>query len=882
VKKELIAWNRGRISPLALARTDFTRTALSSEIQTNWMPRTLGSMMLRPGLEYTGATKGNALSVSLPFIYATDDTARCELTDGIMRVWVDDVLVTRPAVTSAVTNGSFTSDVTGWTDVDGGTAVSAWATGGYLSLVGSGNAFAKRRQEVTTVETGTRHSLDIEIERGPVLLRVGSTAGDDDYIRETTLYAGSHSLSFTPTGNFWIDLFNYEEAASLVSSINVAASGVMELTAPWAEADLRLIRWDQSGDVIFAACTGYRQRRIERRAVDSWSIVEYLTDDGPFRVQNVGPVTLTPTATSGDTVLTASASLFRSTHVGALFKLEQTGQLQTADITASDQYSDPIRVTGVDGTRAFAVIITGTWVGTINLQYSVSAPGDWIDATSGTFTGNTAISYDDTLDNQVIYYRIGAKSGAFTSGTASVSLSSSSGSQQGIARITGYTNATTVDVAVLSEFGSAGATSTWFEGDWSDRRGWPSSVAFYEGRLWWSGSDKIKGSLSDGFSSYDDTLTGDSAPIQRSIGSGPVATINWMLPLQRLLLGADGSVWSARSSSFDEPLTPTNFNLKDITTQGSSSVAAVKKDTSAIFTQRSGIRVYEAQYDGGAYDYAVTELTTHIPEIGEPGIVRMAIQTQPETRVHHIRSDGTVAILVYNKDQEVICWVDFETDGEVEDVVVLPGSVEDQVYYQIKRTIDGSTVRYFEKWAMESECQGSTLNKQADAFLSASGSGASITGLGHLEGETVVCWADGVDKGTFTVASGAIAQAYTTGYVVGLPYTATYKSTKLVYSSPDGSSGLCEKKRITQLGVVAQNMHPLSLEYGPDFTDMNNMPTTEKYDVVDTDTIWAQYDEEMFSFVGEWNTDSRLCLRATAPLPVTLLAGIVQMEVNRK
>lgn len=881
MKKELIAWNRGRISPLALARTDFKRTALSGEVQTNWMPRTLGSMMLRPGLEYTGATKNNALSVSLPFIFATDDTARCELTNGLMRVWVDDALITRPAVTTAITNGSFTTDLAGWTDEDAGSSVSSWAAGN-LSLVGTGNAAAKRRQQVTAVNTGVVHALNIEIARGTVLIRVGSTAGDDDYIRETTLYPGYHSLTLTPSGNFWIDLFSYTEAASLVSSITVAGSGVMELTAPWVEADLRSLRWDQSGDVIFVACDGYRQRRIERRSTTSWSIVEYLTDDGPFRVQNVGPITLTPGATSGDTTLTASAALFRTTHVGALFKLEQTGQSATAEITAANQFSDPIRVTGVDGTRAFAVIITGTWVGTITLQYSVGAPGDWVDATSGTFTSNVAISYDDTLDNQILFYRIGAKSGGFTSGTASVSLSSSSGSQTGVARVTAFNSATSVNVGVISEFGSIGATSTWYEGDWSDRRGWPSAVAFYEGRLWWTGDDKIKGSISDSFSSFDDEFVGDAGPIQRSIGSGPVANINWMLPLQRLLLGADGSIWSARSSSFDEPLTPTNFNLKDVSTQGSNASNAVKIDTGAIFVQRSGLRVYEATYDGSAYDYAVSELTTHIPEIGQPGIIRMAVQMQPEKRIHCVKSDGNVAIMIYDKAEEITCWIDFETDGDVEDVIVLPGTNEDQVYYQVKRTINGATVRYFEKWANESECVGSTLNKQADAFLSGSGSGSTITGLGHLEGKSVVCWADGIDKGTFIVTSGSIPVVYTSGYVVGLPYTARFKSTKLTYAMPDGSSTLCEKKKISRLGVIAQNMHPLGLRYGPDFDTMDDMPTTEKYAVVDGDVIWAQYDEELFPFPGDWSTDSRLCLEASAPRPVTLLAAIIQMEVESK
>src|SRR5690606_21816654 len=109
---------------------------------------------------------------------------------------------------------------------------------------------------------------------------------------------------------------------------------------------------------------------------------------------------------SGDITLTASQSLFRSSMIGALFKITHSGQLATASISAENTFSDPIRITGVDSARRFAIIITGTWSGTVTLQYSVAEPGSWVDATLGTFTGNVAMSYDDTLDNQDIYYRI--------------------------------------------------------------------------------------------------------------------------------------------------------------------------------------------------------------------------------------------------------------------------------------------------------------------------------------------------------------------------------------------------------------------------------------------------------------------------------------------
>jgi hypothetical protein len=293
------------------------------------------------------------------------------------------------------------------------------------------------------------------------------------------------------------------------------------------------------------------------------------------------------------------------------------------------------------------------------------------------------------------------------------------------------------------------------------------------------------------------------------------------------------------------------------------------------------VRVFQAAYDANTYDYGTTDITVHVPEIGEPGIVRIAVQRQPETRLHCIRSDGTVAVLIFDPGEDIKCWVDAETPGAsgfVEDVCIEPGTVEDRVTYTIKRTIGGSTVRYHERWALESECVGGTLNKQADSFITGTG---AVSGLGHLEGEEIVVWADGVDQGTYTVSGGDASVTPTpTSWIAGLGYTARYKSTKLAYAV-QGGTALCMKKRINRLGVIAVNLHPQGLEYGPDFDTMDNLPLIEGGTDVDQAVVREAYDEEMFAFPGDWSTDSRLCLRATAPRPVTLLAAVIDIATNQ-
>src|SRR5689334_7339941 len=112
----LYAFNRGIVSPIGIARTDQKRIAMSAETMTNWIPRVLGSMSLRPGLQYLGSTASNAAARYIPFIFATDDTALVEFTDSTMRVWIDDILLSRSSVSTAVTNGTFAADISSWTD----------------------------------------------------------------------------------------------------------------------------------------------------------------------------------------------------------------------------------------------------------------------------------------------------------------------------------------------------------------------------------------------------------------------------------------------------------------------------------------------------------------------------------------------------------------------------------------------------------------------------------------------------------------------------------------------------------------------------------------------------------------------------------------------
>lgn len=898
----LLAFNRGMVSPLALARVDLEKMRFFAEEQSDWLPRVLGAMLLRPGLEYVRATPGNARTWSVPFVYALSDQAVLEFAPNKLRVVIDDLPITRPLVSTTITNGNFDNNLTGWTDADEVGATSQWVTGGFMGLVGTETSAAVRTQatSIASGDVGKEHALRVVVSSGEVRLRVGSSSGAEDWLGETVLGAGEHSLAFIPTATTaHVSVSALTRYQSLVSSVAIENPGEMALTTPWAEDDLPLLRTDQSADVVFLACKGKAPYRIERRATRSWSLVRYLPTDGPWLPQNLTNTTIAASALSGDVTLTSSRPLFRVTHIDALFKLVSDGQTVSESFTADGVTSSNIRVTGVGSDRAVTLTISNTWAGKVSLERSI---GDDVSFTTfaypygGTseFIDNRTQTFNDGLDNQIVYYRLAVKPGDYTSGVIDAKLSYPRGSITGVARVTGYTSSTQVTAQVIKDFGGTDPVTDWTEGQWSPRRGWPTSLVLHEARLWFAGQDKIFGSVTDDYSSFDDSVEGDSGPISRSLGSGAVATVNWLASGQRLLIGTDTAEKVVRSNSLDEPLSPTAFSIKTPSTYGCSPVAPVFVDTSVFFV--SGNKLCEMRFEGGVTDYVTSDVTVLVPEIGGSAIVKLAVQRKPDTRIYCLRADGTLSLLVFDKAEEIRCWTQAKTAGFIEDIYVRParvGEIEDRVYCTVRRTIGGLTVRWQEKFALEAECVGGPINKMADGGTVYNGPATStINGLERYNGAQVIVWADGRDlspdlpdgtQKTYTVTSGQLSLPgeLVSEAFIGLPYEARFKSSKLAYAV-EGGNPLAQPKRVNYLGLILRNAHARALRYGHDFDHLDPMPLVEDGTVVDENTIWENYDKEAFEFDGDYNTDSRLCLVARAPRPVTVLACALVVEAHAK
>lgn len=884
----LFAVNGGAVSPLALARVDLQRMRITAEEFHNCFPRVIGPLSFRPGLEYLGTTPSNAVARQLPFIFSAEDTALIELSNLSMRPLIDGAAITRVSVATTIQNGDFASG-TGWTLATGADINTTVAGALVLTCAARGlTSSAKISSTVAGGDQSKEHAVRIIVTQGAPRFKIGTTSGGGELVSETELLPGIHSVAFTPgVGTVYFEFNSQNLAQDIVTSATIEAAGELTIATPWLAADLYDLRHEQSGDVIFVAHASYHPKRIERRATRSWSLVDYLFKNGPWR-QKPANVTLTPSVRTGVGTLTASAPFFTASHVGCLFELTHTQSVCSISLAGNDVYTDWLRVSGPDQglIRIITTNATGTYVGTVTVQFADAEDGPWMNRKT---IGNETLQCGDT--NQITFARAGFQAGDYTSGTAVITLTLPGGGGTGVVRVTGFTSSTVVTMEVVERLHYTGATADWREGKYSNVNSWPSAVTLFEGRLWWGGRDQLAGSVSDSYNDFDTETEGDSGPVIRSIATGPVNRVQWLLGLARLVIGTSGAESVARSSSFDEPMSPTNFSIKDASTYGSSDVQAVKVDRTGFFVHRNGKQAYQLAYSIDAQDYTSNDISRFNPTILSAGVKIMAVQRQPDARIWFGRNDGMAAVLVNEPAEDVISWCTFETAGTIEDICVLPNVDGDDVHMIVNRTINGSTVRYREKLAYDFNAEGGTLNRVADSFKTVAAVGIRIiTGLNHLEGKGVVVWtgttalldANG-DPQLFTVSGGQIdiLNTFTGDVTVGLPYEGRWKSTKLAYAAQTGTA-VTQKKIINRIAPLLYNTHNRAVLFGQSFDKMNAVPRVVRGVDQGLNTLLEDYDADGFTLPGKWETDARLHMKFRAPLPATVLGVVMEIESHER
>ena len=241
-------------------------------------------------------------------------------------------------------------------------------------------------------------------------------------------------------------------------------------------------------------------------------------------------------------------------------------------------------------------------------------------------------------------------------------------------------------------------TKLWNEPYWSDSEGWPATIEFHEGRLYYGGNAGWPQTVwASQVGDWPDMKIGsldDDALIFLLPGQNP---IKWMLSQDQLLIGSTGAIGVLMGSTDTEPVTATSVNHQIQNKFGSGGVRAVLAGDIVVYFEKDLRTLRGLTYEFASDKFVSPDLTILSSHITNSGIVDMAYQSHPDSILWCLRADGDVAVFVYERDNDVMGWSHIITDGDVESIAVVPSTDEDEVWMVVNRTIDDETRRYVEQ-----------------------------------------------------------------------------------------------------------------------------------------------------------------------------------------
>ena len=453
----------------------------------------------------------------------------------------------------------------------------------------------------------------------------------------------------------------------------------------------------------------------------------------------------------------------------------------------------------------------------------------------------------------------------------------------GKAKITSRTSTTIVVCTITTAFASTAATANFNLGAFSDTTGHPSCVSFFEQRLVFAGTtDEPQTLFFSKAGDYENMTTGTNADdaMVYTIASNQVNAIRYMKAVRTLVVGTTGGEFTVSADGTDASITPTNITIKRQSSFGSANVDAIPAGNAILFLQKAKRKIRELQYNFDSDGYQAPDLTILNETVTDTGINEMSYQQEPGSNIWCVRDDGVLACLTYQRSENVIAWsrhifggVFGSGNAVCESVASISGTLtEDEVWVIVKRTINGATKRFVECFSdFDFDETSSTDFKFLDSHLSYSGSATTtLSGLAHLEGQTVSILADGAAHANKTVSSGAITlDRSATKACVGLSYDSILQTMRIEGGAAEGTSQ-GKTKRISK--VVLRLFETVGVKVGPSLSNLETIPfrTTSSLLSNPVDTLLSG-DKEI-EFNDDYNSDGFIFIRQDQPLSFSILA----------
>ncbi|MBW9054881.1 hypothetical protein [Rhizobium mesosinicum] len=366
-----------------------------------------------------------------------------------------------------------------------------------------------------------------------------------------------------------------------------------------------------------------------------------------------------------------------------------------------------------------------------------------------------------------------------------------------------------------------------------------------------------------------------------------VNEIRSMISVRGLLLLTSGSEWIVTGGSAADAISPSAIKLDNLGYRGAARVQPIVVGNTVLFAQRLGGVVRDFSYDYTQDSYVGKDLTILARHLFKGREISAWDYAQaPDSVVWVVLDDGTLVSLTYMKEQDVWAWTRHESgaDAFFEDVTVIEENGEDVPYFIVRRTINGQSKRYIER------LHSRAFEDVRDAFfvdcgLTYSGPPATtISGLGHLEGQSVVALADGNVVRNLTVTNGAVRLQNAAAKIhIGLPVTAAIQTLDLDVGQVQGLGTVQGRsKSVSEVTFRVENTRGIFTGPADGERDGNVLVEYKQRRNENWNEAISLYTGDLtITPYWDWNTSGAMWVKQFDPLPMTILSIMPDVTLGR-
>lgn len=499
---------------------------------------------------------------------------------------------------------------------------------------------------------------------------------------------------------------------------NGTASRIFTLSTPYVSADLPLLKFGQSADVMTLVHNNYPPYNLTRNAADDWTLAEIS-----FASSIAAPASITTSASSTTTTNPAGYQYVATA-------VTPGGEESVASPIGS--VTDSVNINSVLGS------LTTTWAAvsgaeTYNIYKAPVAangvvPVGIIFGYIGTTFGLTFVDSNITQDfsvapplhinpfaiNSIASTTITAGGSGYTSSpTVTVTSSTGSGAALKAVLVGGVLTAIIIenagedyaasDIITVSGGGGTGATATLTLGPSTGT--YPGVVAYFQLRRAFANTlnqpDTYFMSKPGQFNNFDASPVAiDSDAIEGTPWAQQVNEILWMIPMPGGLIVLTGlGAWQLNGGGQGQPVTPADQDAQPQAYNGCNpQVQPLNINFDILYVQAKGTAVRDLQYQLLANIYTGTDISVLSSHLFEGiQIEQWAWAEEPYKIVWVILSNGRLLSLTFLKEQEVQGWARHDTNGIFVSVCVVSEPPVDAPYFIVKRQVNGSWWYYSER-----------------------------------------------------------------------------------------------------------------------------------------------------------------------------------------